>query len=180
MRTLKISLLVFILTITTSAQEVEIRYNPLCSDKKVLFADGCESIVEMKCYEIESDTGNNFVLLNTIRNFSNQDFIWEHTKSEIYSSDEQFKPIGYQIITNIDNVENSLPRITNINPIKDIEVKSKTILSILLLFRKSEDNDRYEMALEEVGADLMVGTAGLIYQQNVKHIFPMVYLKEAN
>jgi len=178
MQLLKISLLVFILLISVSAQEAEIRYNPLCSDKKVIFADGCESIVEMKCYEIESDTGSNFVLLDKIRNFSNLDFIWELTKSEIYNSDEQFKPIGYQIITNIDNVENSLPRISNIDPIIDIEVKSKTILSILLLFRKSEDNDIYEMSLEEVEADLIVGTAGLSYQRNAKHIFPMVYLKK--
>jgi hypothetical protein len=178
MRTLKISLLVFILSITVSAQEVEIRYNPLCSDKKVLFAD--ESVVEMKCYELESDTGKNFVLLNKIRNFSNRDFIWELTKSEIYTSDEQFKPIGYQIIANIDNRENSLPTITNIDPIKDIEVKSKSILSILLLFRKSEDNDRYDINLEEMDADLIVETAGLRYQQNLQHIFPMVYLKEAD
>jgi hypothetical protein len=180
MRTLKISLLVFILSITTSAQVVEIRYNPLYSEKIVLFADGCESIVEIKCYELESDTVNTFVLLNKIRNFSIHDIIWELTKSEIYTSDEQFKPIGYQIITNIDNRENALPTITNIEPIKDIEVKSKSKLSILLLFRKSEDNDTYDISLEEMDADLIVGTGGLRYRRNLQHIFPMVYLKEAD
>ncbi len=163
-----------------SAQEAEIRYNPLCSDRSVFVVDDFESVIEFKCYEIESDTGNNFVLLNMIRNFSNQDFIWELTAYRIYNGNEQFKPIGYQIISSIDNLENSLPKISIIDPIKDIEVKSNSVLSFLMLFSKSVDSDIYKSILDEVQADLIVETASLRNQQNEKYIFRLIYLTEAD
>jgi len=154
-------------------------YIPFCEDSKVLFADEFESLVEFKCYEEETDMGNNFIILNKIRNFSIQDLIWDLAKSEIYSSEEQFKPAGYQIISDIDNVDNSLPQIINLQNIEEIEVKSKSSLSILILFSKWKNNDEYKATLDEADADIIIGNAWLKNKRKEEFVFRMIYFKKA-
>ena len=180
MRPLKISFLVFIFQITLSAQEKEILFNTLGENRTVQIADSFETVIEVKCYDERSDIGINFMLIYTIRNFSDVDIIWEISKSEIYSRDKNFKPVGYQIITNMDNVENSLPGITNIDTLIDIEVKSKSSLSILILFSKWQETDKYEVLLDHADADILVGTANLTNKRQENFIFRMIYFKEAN
>ena len=177
MRTLKISLLVFVLPITLFAQDTKLMYQPIGESRIVQIAEAFESVIEVKCFEVESDTGNYFIILNKIINFSGADIIWKLGESEIYNQEMQFKPVGYQTIINIDQ---SLSEIINLQPIKEIEVKSKSSLSILILFSKKENNDRYERILDDMDADIIVGTAGLKSKQNAEWIFIMIYFKNAN
>jgi hypothetical protein len=177
MRTLKISLLVFILSISISAQESELMYKPVGESKIVQISESFESIIEVKCFEEKSDPGSYFILLDRITNFSSADIIWELSESVIYSHEEQFKPTGYQIIINIDH---SLPKILNLRPIEEIGVKGNTSLSILMLFSKWQNNDRYETLLDDRDADIIVGTAHLKRITNEKGIFRMIFFKKAD
>ena len=177
MRALKISLLFFILATTISAQEPELMYKPVGESKVVQIAETFETIIETKCFEVESDTGNYFILLNNIRNFSETDIFWKIDETEIYSREIRFKPVGYQTIINIDN---SLPEILDLQAVEDIEVKKKSALSILMLFTKWKSSDKYETLIDKMAADLIVGTAGLKTKQSPEWIFRMIYFQKAD
>lgn len=176
MRTLKISLLVFILTIISFAQEIKIEYDAMCNSK-VLFVDSYETTVEIKCYEEESDTGINFLLLSKIRNFSNWDLIFDPTESEIFSREVQFKPFGYQII---ENINSPVPNVPNIQTLDKIEIKSKSSVSILCLFSEWKENNKYETILNDVDADIIVGTAKLKGNNYEQIVFNMIFFKKVD
>ena len=177
MRVLKISLLVFILSVTISAQEDALMFEPVGESQIVQISESFESIIEVKCFEEKSDTGSYFLLLNRITNFSSADIIWELAESVIYNHEKQFKPAGYQIIINIDH---PLPKILNLQPIEEVEVKAKSSLSILMQFTKQQNNDKYETLLDDRDADIIVGTAKLKSKTNVKGIFRMIFFKKAD
>jgi hypothetical protein len=176
MKPLKISLLIFIFTIINFAQQIKIEYNAMCNSR-VLFVDSYETTVEIKCYEEESDTGINFILLSQIRNFSNWDLILDPTESEIFSREVEFKPFGYQII---ENINSPIPNTHNLQTLGEIEIKSKSSISILYLFSQWKENDKYETILNNVDADIIVGTAkskGNNYEQIV---FNMIFFKKVD
>ena len=177
MTTHKIFLLIFILSINVSAQEDVHIFEPVGANKVVQIAETFETIIEVKCFEVESDTGKYLILLNRIRNFSEANFFWKINEAEIYSREIQFKPVGYQTIINIDH---SLPEILDLQVVENIEVKRKSTLSILILFSKWKNSDKYETLVDKMDADLIVGTAGLITKQNSEWIFRMIYFQKAD
>jgi len=176
MRSLKITLLVFVFTIINYAQEIKIQYAAICNSK-VLFVDSYETTVEIKCYEEESDTGINFILLSKIRNFSDWDLILDPTESEIFSREMQFKSFGYQII---ENINSPIPNTPNLQTLSEIEIKSKSSVSILYLFSEWKENDKYETILNDVDADIIVGTAKLKGNYNERVVFNMIFFKKVD
>ncbi len=73
-------------------------FKPVGESRIVQIAEAFESVIEVKCFEVESDTINYLILLYNLRNFSGTDIFWELEESEIYSYEAQFKPVGFKLL----------------------------------------------------------------------------------